>query len=190
MLVIRHGESEWNAAGRWQGQADPPLTELGRLQAKMAAESIHEGFDIVASSDLQRAHDTARIIAAHLGAGPVVTIEALRERHAGPWQGLTRVEINARWPGAIEQRAWPAGYEHDETLIERVVPALRTVAERVRRRALVVAHGGVIRALDRSTGAPEERIPNLAGRWYRVGADVEPGDKVEFISPHIDLDLE
>ncbi|MDG2111286.1 MAG: histidine phosphatase family protein [Actinomycetota bacterium] len=190
ILVIRHGESEWNAAGRWQGQADPPLTSVGRRQAEIASENVQGSFDLVASSDLSRAHETAKIIAARLAAEPVVTLEALRERHAGPWQGLTRIEINERWPGAIEQRTWPTGYELDDTLMNRVIPALRELAFSVASRALVVAHGGVIRALDRASGAPDESIPNLAGRWYRVGHDIEPGERIEFVPAGLDLGLE
>lgn len=190
ILVIRHGESEWNAAGRWQGQADPPLTEVGRRQAEVAAANVPGPFEVVASSDLSRAHETARIIAARLATEPVVAVEALRERNAGPWQGLTRAEINERWPGALEKRAWPKGYELDEALMERVLPALRELAFSVVRRALVVAHGGVIRALDRASGAPDESIPNLAGRWYRVGSEIEPGERVEFVPTGIDLGLE
>ena len=72
LLALRHGESEWNALGRWQGQADPPLTDLGRLQAFHAARNLGV-VDAIVASDLQRATDTARIISEALGVGPVVS---------------------------------------------------------------------------------------------------------------------
>jgi glucosyl-3-phosphoglycerate phosphatase len=82
LLVIRHGRSEWNAIGRWQGHADPPLSELGRRQAILAAASIG-AVDAIVSSDLLRAAETAAIIAQKLGVGPVVVDERLGERDAG-----------------------------------------------------------------------------------------------------------
>src|SRR3546814_7398309 len=71
VLLVRHGQSEWNATGRWQGQADPPLTDLGRAQAHHAARSLGV-VDAIVASDLQRAADTALIISGALGVGPVV----------------------------------------------------------------------------------------------------------------------
>src|SRR3546814_14677380 len=66
VLLVRHGQSEWNATGRWQGQADPPLTDLGRAQAHHAARSLGV-VDAIVASDLQRAADTAPIISGELG---------------------------------------------------------------------------------------------------------------------------
>src|SRR5436309_8138951 len=97
VLLVRHGQSEWNAVGRWQGQADPPLTDLGRQQARAAAHSLGS-LDAVFASDLQRATETAVIVAAQLGIGPVVLDPDLRERDAGEWSGLTRDEIHERYP--------------------------------------------------------------------------------------------
>ena len=83
-LLVRHGESEWNAVGRWQGQADPPLSQTGSEQARLAAQSIGMVDAIVASS-LRRAFDTAHIISENLGIGPVIVEPDLMERHAGEW---------------------------------------------------------------------------------------------------------
>jgi len=191
VLVIRHGQSEWNAAGRWQGHANPPLTDMGVAEARLAATTIMTDLELVASSDLERANHTARVIAIQLQLEPVVVLPAFRERHAGPFEGLTRVEINERFPGAIERRDWPEGFEADDELMARVVPAMHDIAARLTRRGLVVAHGGVIRALDRVTSAPEESIPNLAGRWYHVGADgLTAGQRVEFVPEGVDLGIE
>ena len=101
VLLIRHGQSEWNAEGRWQGQADPPLTDLGRHQAVHAARNLGS-VDAVVASDLQRASETALIIGEALGVGPVVLEPGLRERDAGEWSGLTRAEIERDWPGYLD----------------------------------------------------------------------------------------
>lgn len=101
VLLVRHGQSEWNADGRWQGQADPPLTDLGRHQAKHAARNLGV-VDAIVASDLQRASETALIIAGELGVGPLVLEPDLRERDAGEWSGLTRVEIDRAWPGYLD----------------------------------------------------------------------------------------
>src|SRR5438270_7968282 len=129
VLLVRHGQSEWNALGRWQGQADPPLSDLGRDQARAAARALG-AVDAVFASDLQRATETAHIIAGALGIGPVLIDERLRERDAGEWSGLTRDEIHERYPGYLpddrhrtfapdpdgEPRR-PPGWESDEALL-------------------------------------------------------------------------
>src|SRR3954449_1914254 len=107
LLLVRHGQSEWNAVGRWQGQADPPLTELGREQARLAARSLG-ALDAIFASDLQRATETALIISNALGVGPVVIDPDLRERDAGEWSGLTRSEIEEQYPGYLT----PLGDKH------------------------------------------------------------------------------
>jgi probable phosphoglycerate mutase len=183
LLLVRHGESEWNAVGRWQGWADPPLSELGTRQAVVGARAVG-AVDAVVSSDLQRAHMTANIIAAEIGVGPVVVDAALRERDAGPWTGLTRVEIEREWPGWLAEGKRPDGYEEDESLLERVVPALLTL-ERAGETVLVVTHGGVIGAVDRSLGATHARTPNLGGRVVEAkGGRLLPGEVLQLIDEH------
>ena len=81
MLLVRHGQSEWNATGRWQGGADPDLTELGRRQAFHAAARIGT-VDVIVASPLIRALETAQIISAQIGIGPVV-VES--ERRLARW---------------------------------------------------------------------------------------------------------
>jgi broad specificity phosphatase PhoE len=166
LLLVRHGESEWNASGRWQGWADPELTELGMRQAKVAATAVG-AVDAIVASDLHRASTTAEIIAAEIGIGPVVVDAALRERDAGEWQGLTRREIEEQWPGHLESGERPPGYEGDEAVLARVLPALRTL-EAAGEAVLVVTHGGVIGAVDRELGQPHNRTPNLGGRVVEV----------------------
>ncbi len=165
ILVVRHGQSEWNAQGRWQGQADPPLSPLGVEQARAAASSVG-AVDAVVASDLERARHTAQIIADEIGVGPVLVDGDLRERHAGAWQGLTRDEIERDYPGWLAEGRWPPGWEPEEDFCARALAALERIREHVGDgEVLVVAHGGVIYTIERHLGAPWERIPNLAGRW-------------------------
>lgn len=165
LLLVRHGQSEWNAVGRWQGQANPPLSELGVRQAALAAAAIG-AVDSVIASDLERAHHTAAVIAEAIGVGPVQIDSRLRERHAGEWQGMTRDEIEERWPGYLAEHRRPPGWEPDEELLERAVAAIDDIIQQVGDgTALVVTHGGLIYAVEQSFGAPFERIANLGGRW-------------------------
>ena len=182
ILALRHGQSEWNAEGRWQGQADPPLTSLGEQQALLAANQLlnsGEIFDTIASSDLQRAQRTAEIIAEIVGDGVVELRTEFRERLAGSWQGLTRSEIETLSPGAIENQQWPEGYESDESVISRVIPAIHELAK-TSDRLLIVAHSGLIRALDRASNALPASIPNLSGRRYQFNQRLLPGKIVHF----------
>ena len=107
--MLRHGQSEWNAAGRWQGQADIELTDLGYEQARRAVDKLGT-FDAIASSDLRRARMTATIIAEGLGAGLLPADERLRETHVGEWQGLTHAEIERDWPGFLDTHQRPPGF--------------------------------------------------------------------------------
>ncbi len=166
LLLVRHGQSEWNAVGRWQGQANPPLSDLGRKQATVAADSL-QFFDAICASPLLRAFDTAEIIADILGIAPVLIDNDLMERDAGPWQGLTRPEIRKNWPNHLETGRRPEGFETDKSLLKRVRKALTYFTSFVGAsgQGLVITHGGVIGALESAYGEPWERIGNLSGRW-------------------------
>ena len=107
MVILRHGRTAWNAERRYQGQADPPLDEVGRAQVAEAAALIAAMRpDVLISSDLVRARETAREIASLTGLRLRVDAR-LRERHLGHWQGLTRDEVEARFPD--EYADWLAG---------------------------------------------------------------------------------
>jgi probable phosphoglycerate mutase len=171
ILLVRHGQSTWNADGRWQGTEDPPLSTLGVRQAHLAAEHLGT-FDLVASSHLERASVTATIIANELGIGPVVTDPDIAERFAGGFQGLTRDEIEERFPGHLAHGRRPDDYESNESVAARSVGALARIAADVGDdgTALVVSHGGVIHTLEEVVGAHREgRLPNLGGRWFEIG---------------------
>lgn len=183
LLLTRHAQSEWNAAGRWQGQADPPLSDLGRDQAFRAAASVGAVDGIVASV-LERARHTADIIAEAVGVGPVVSTSLLIERDAGEWSGLTRPEIDERWPGYLAGDRRPPGYEPDDQFLARVLAGLHALAEHfgAGTDVLVVAHAGVIYAVEAHQGEPFERIPNLSGRWVSTdGAALELGPRVHLL---------
>ena len=186
LFLVRHGESIWNAEGRWQGQADPPLSPLGERQAEAAVSGVTEPTDAVWTSDLVRAARTAEILAGGLGLDPPRADARLREREVGEWSGLTRPEIEERWPGYLADRRSPSGFENDQHLSERAQAALRALAETARGKTiLVVTHGGIIRTLERRLGADSDPVPNLGGRWVVVDADgaLSLGERQLLIDP-------
>lgn len=149
-FLIRHGETEWNRAGRWQGLADVPLSAEGRAQADALADRLlheHVTVDQVYSSDLIRAWNTAQIVAQRLYMS-VQPLPALREIDVGAWSGLTRAEIVARFPGAFStQHSAPDG-EQQAAFWQRITGAVLHLAEQhAGERLMLVTHGGVIRAL-------------------------------------------
>ncbi len=190
VLALRHGESEWNAVGRWQGQADPPLTDVGMLQA-VEASKLLGAFDGVYASSLQRAANTAAILAESLGIGPVQLLDDLMENAFGPWQGLTLSEIEREWPGFLAEHRRPDGAEPIADVLHRAMRALHTIAAEHRgREVLVVTHAGILRTLHRELAtarggdaAASLRFANLGGCWFHVfeDGDVEIGDVVSLI---------
>jgi broad specificity phosphatase PhoE len=186
ILVLRHGQSEWNALGKWQGQADPPLTDAGREQAYRAAALLGQ-FDLIATSDLQRAHETASIISHSLGIGPVIVDQRLRETHVGEWEGLTHDDIERDYPGYLSAHKRPPSFESEESLITRFIAAITDIALQCPDgEALCVAHAGVIRVMRRALGVADPRIPNLGGCHFIIspnsGRDtLRVGDIVDLI---------
>jgi broad specificity phosphatase PhoE len=184
VLLVRHGQSEWNAESRWQGQADPPLSDLGRLQAREAAQAVGS-VDAVWASDLQRATETAMIIAEAIGVGPVVVDPDLREREAGEFSGLTRDEIEERFPGYLEADRRPQGWEPDASLRDRAMRALHRIAAEIPGGdVLVVTHGGLIYVLEEHLGVGFARIANTEGRWMAVGSgQITLGERILLAAP-------
>ena len=153
VYLARHGQSDWNAANRFQGHSDRPLTELGRRQAAALAEELEsqEPLSAIYASPLRRALETASIVGARLGLEPV-PVDDLREVDVGGWSGLSRNEVEERFPDAF--RRWldgGEGWEDGETYADmatRVMEALRLIAENhPEDTVLVVSHGGPIRAI-------------------------------------------
>ena len=184
LLVIRHGQSLWNIEERWQGQANIDLSEEGIKQARAAAEKLGT-FDLIIASHLTRALHTAHIISESLGIGPVEIDERLQESNIGPWEGLTRHQIETRWPGYLAARQKPEGFESDESIVQRFTTAITDIAHRCQNgTALVISHSGVIRTLRHTLGVSNPRLPNLGGCWFDVHRDghVSAGDIVTLLA--------
>jgi len=152
ILLARHGETDWNAERRWQGHTDRPLNQRGREQARALAERL-DGTRLagVYSSDLERARETARAVAERHRL-PHHLVRELREVDVGSWSGMTKSEAAERDPDGY--RRWTNGHpgwsdgETYEQMSARVIDAVRKIAARHPDvPALVVAHGGPIRAL-------------------------------------------
>ncbi len=173
ICLIRHGETGWNASKRIQGQLDVELNEKGVTQAQVLAGAARDcEFAAIYSSDLMRAAETAR----HLAAGralQVVTMTDLRERHFGDFQGLLNSEVQARWPDEFERyRSGDAQFDFfsGEALLpfrQRILAVFEALAAKHRGRQIaVVTHAGVLdvmyrQATARSIEAPRDfPIPN------------------------------
>ena len=199
LLLVRHGESTWNASRRWQGRADPPLSDRGEQQAIQAGRRVveHGPFDAVVTSTLRRARRTGELLAVGLRKELGPAHEPLAERSAGEWEGLTRAEIEERYPGFLTDGRRPLGYEPDADVVARSTatlaaiarsdlggPATRTSQGRSGR-LIVVTHGGVINALERFVEEEWRRLDNLEGRWFEVddasGRVLPIGDRVHLL---------
>ncbi len=178
---MRHGVTQWNLDQRWQGRADVELSPKGVSQAHEAASHLeHLGmrFERVVASELRRAIETATILGARVAPGAAVERDGRwSERDVGEWSGLTTAEIEARWPGEIA--TWRRTGETVVPGVERHVDIEKRASEALQDwidvaldsscTVLVVAHGGVLRAIDSHFGLETDLIANLSGRWF--GAD-------------------
>jgi len=185
LVLWRHGETDYNADRRMQGQLDSVLTPLGLDQARRAAPVL-AAFQPQAllTSDLRRASDTAAVLAEYTGLVPS-TDKRLRETHLGHWQGRTHAEVDAAWPGARQtwrldpEWAPPGG----ETRVEVAARALAVVAELDAgniETAVLCAHGGLIASLSAAlldlpvrNWSSFARIGNC--RWTVLGRPVPLG---------------
>ncbi|HEY5855940.1 MAG TPA: histidine phosphatase family protein [Aldersonia sp.] len=142
--LVRHGETDWNRHGRLQGSSDIPLNDTGRAQAREAAHRLAaREWDLLVSSPLSRASETADLIGAELGLQRTTTYADLRERHYGEAEGLTDYEAYVEWP-----HGWYPGLEPRADVAARGVRTLAHLAdEHPDSAVVVVAHGGVIRAI-------------------------------------------
>jgi broad specificity phosphatase PhoE len=156
LILVRHGETDWNRDGRWQGHSDTHLNDVGREQARRVAAEL-DSADVIYTSDLARARETADIIAAALDVD-VRTDPRLRERSFGAWEGLSAPEIEeqfadelARW--RVGDGAGAADAEPFEAFAGRVRAFVDdTVARHPDETVLVVAHGGSIRVIHALAG--------------------------------------
>ena len=181
ICLVRHGEPEWNAERRIQGQIDIGLNEIGRRQAVFAGRWLKKaGIIALYSSDLQRAWHTAQAIGAEIGLQPQAVPE-MRERNYGIFQGLTYVEAQAKYPAgyaAFEGRNADYAFENGESLsamFARVTGCLQQIAKaHPGQNVVVVLHGGVLDIINRFVrGNPLEvprdfLIPNAGINWVAV----------------------
>jgi broad specificity phosphatase PhoE len=156
LLLVRHGETDWNADGRLQGQTDRPLSDFGRRQAqRLADELADEELEAIYASDLSRARQTAEILGGRLGLAIVLDPD-LREKDWGTWEGLTASE---------RDRVEFVG-ESTEAHQERTLRALRRIAERhPGGRVLVVTHGGSMRRVQTAALGMALPVVENCGRW-------------------------
>ncbi|WNG85826.1 histidine phosphatase family protein [Mycobacterium sp. ITM-2016-00317] len=208
LVMLRHGQTEYNASSRMQGQLDTDLSDLGREQAVAAAEVLAKRQPLlIVSSDLRRALDTAVALGERSGQ-PVSIDTRLRETHLGDWQGMTHLEVDAVAPGA--RLAWrddarwaPHGGESRIDVAERSLPLVQElVAQQTEwgtagseRPVVLVAHGGLIAALTAELlGLPPENWPMLGGMgnasWVQLAGHTRPdGDPAEFSAIRWRLDV-
>ncbi|WP_026919250.1 histidine phosphatase family protein [Gordonia shandongensis] len=195
LILLRHGQTEYNAGRRMQGQLDTDLSATGVEQARVAAHALATlSPRLIRASDLRRAHDTALALAAVTGQ-EVTTDARLRETHLGDWQGMTHAEVDAAAPGA--RRRWrddsrwaPPNGESRVEVAARAMPVVDDLVDRVpewgrgddpEAPVVLVAHGGVIAALTAGLLAlPVENWPIFGGlantSWVRLSGHGLPGE--------------
>ena len=184
IVLVRHGETDWNRDSRFQGRADPPLNDTGRVQARALAAALStESFAAAYTSPLRRAVETAAILAEESGVGAVPD-GSLMEVDVGSWSGLTRTEVEARFPEGFARwieygHGWDDGETYDE-LGTRVVAGLLNIGARhLDVAVLAVTHGGPIRsalaAADRVAFDEARRSIHVIGNCAVVRLAVRDG---------------
>jgi broad specificity phosphatase PhoE len=180
VYLARHGETDWNVAGRWQGQSDIPLNDRGREQALALGESVRgKGVAAIVSSDLTRARETATLAGGVVGVGIAYVDPGLRERTFGIFEGLTRAECEElhpeAWEAWVQRQQPPPGGEGRAALAARVTAAIglaSKLAGAPGTAVLVVSHGGAMRAaVALATGTTPG--PVLNGALWRIEWDRE-----------------
>ena len=190
LILVRHGETNWNKESRFQGNKDIALNQRGESQAqKLAQRLAEEEIDVIYSSDLDRAHKTAQIIAAKHNLA-VQTHSNLQEIDFGVWEGLTYQEINEQYPNEFE--SWkenpevnnPEGGESLKDIESRVCQALTEILEEHEGKTiLIAAHGGVNRvAISNFLDMPLDRC-------WRLSQDNTAVNIVNFYRSQIILDI-
>jgi uncharacterized phosphatase len=158
---VRHGETDWNLNGKIQGATDIPLNDTGRHQAATTGLKMQgRVWDVIVTSPLSRASETARIIAAQLGLPEPIPVAGFVERNYGVAEGMSGAEVEAAYPGTMQV----PGRESRDSVQRRVLEAVHQLAaEYPGKNVIVVCHGGVVRSvLHATTGTAffGERIAN------------------------------
>lgn len=181
LSLIRHGQTDWNAADRMQGTSDIPLNDVGREQARTAVEVLRGSqWDVIVSSPLKRARETAQIIADGLDLELGRSYDLLIERAYGEGEGLTKEELEQKWPNSP---TYP-GLESLDSVVERGIAALDQVsADYENKKVIVVCHGTIIRyTLSKLAGRDFDHILNgsistierVSNRWAVHTVNGEP----------------
>jgi probable phosphoglycerate mutase len=190
VILLRHGRTEWNATGRFQGQLDAPLDVIGRAQAEAAAVAVAPMEpDAVVSSDLSRAKDTAEAVAAECDLDVAID-SRLREIYLGSWEGLTRAEAKSQF--AEEYARWQTGEDArrggGETYAEVGARCVECIEEWManlgpRASLLVVSHGSAVRAtIGTMIGMHPDtwwRLAPLSNCRWSLLADIGRGWRIE-----------
>lgn len=184
ILLARHGETDWNRAGRFQGHADPPLNETGRAQAAELAQELRaEELAAVYSSPLRRALETAEVVAGSHGL-EAIPVAGLREVDVGSWSGLTRAEVEERFPDQFARwlaygQGWDDGETYEEMGRRAVAALLELAVAHEGERVVAVTHGGPIRAAfafaDGTTHADARRLGPAIGNVFLAEFVAEDG---------------
>ncbi len=205
LVMLRHGQTEFNAGSRMQGQLDTELSELGIQQAVAVAEVLGKRHPrLIVSSDLRRAYDTAVVLGERTGS-PLVVDERLRETHLGDWQGMTHGEVDAAAPCARiawrNEATWaPHGGESRVDVARRALPLIAELvrsetdwgAEEPERPVVLVAHGGLIAALTaKLLDLPVDNWPVLGGMgnasWVQLSGHSSEDAPLEEIRWRLDV---
>lgn len=172
LLLIRHGQTEWNRLRKWQGHADIPLNATGRQQAQALAQRLSTWhIDVMYASPLQRAHETAQIVAAPHQL--TIHVDSVwQERDAGLFSGMTGEDIKRDYPEKYAEMQGglmnPINGESNEALLQRIVPAYeRVVAQHKGEVVAIVSHGGSLAALVTHVLG----LPIIAGRRFSLGGN-------------------
>ncbi|MGB8222893.1 MAG: histidine phosphatase family protein [Polyangiales bacterium] len=191
VCLVRHGQSVSNARGVWQGQGDSPLDEVGRIQVEALGRALRDrSYDLVLSSDLSRAADTAKAADAEFELDP-----AWREIDVGDWEGLTAEEVGVRFPeqiAALRAREAVAigGGESWPQVFQRADDALGALRRRMPDggRVIVFTHGGIIAALLAGLLGARNRFPWPLGRMRNTGRTTLRfrGERVELLGHNDD----
>jgi broad specificity phosphatase PhoE len=205
LVMLRHGQTEYNATNRMQGQLDSALSDLGRDQAVAAAEVLAKRQPLlIVSSDLHRALDTAIVLGERAGL-PVQVDTRLRETHLGDWQGMTHLEVDAAAPGARlhwrNDATWaPHGGESRTDVATRGMPLVEELVadqtewgtDEPERPVVFVAHGGLIAALTAALlKLPVANWPALGGMgnasWVQLSGHSEADADFDGIQWRLDV---
>ena len=169
-FLVRHGETEWNRVRRIQGVSDIPLNDTGRAQAAALGDIlVGHNFDLIVSSPLSRADETARIIAQRLGMPAPITVPDLIERNYGEAEGSSGADLDLRYPPGTDI----PGREDREVVTQRAIRVLHDMAIRHPHADIVaVAHGAVIRSVVdyAAPGLHKEPITNCSVHSFSLVA--------------------